>query len=319
MNNKNIAKKRNKNLHIGVLTIWFVLIIYTLVLITLLSWGFLTSLKHRMDFGNPNGNILGLPDLEYSRNTVFKFQNYVLVFSKMQLHLRAAFYTSFSSQMIVNVADVNFFGLLGNSILYAGVGCVLLAITPAVMGYLCAKYKFKFSEIIYVTAVVVLMVPIVGSAPAKLAMLQNLGLYDSFLGNWLEKISFTGLYFLVFYAFFRQLSDTYIEAAEIDGASQMTVLLKIVMPLAIKIISSVMLLNFVSLWNDYQTALLYLPTHPTLAYGVFRLAFQDGNRDLSNVPARIAACMTLALPILILFVFLKNKLMGNVSMGGIKE
>jgi len=63
---------------------------------------------------------------------------------------------------------------------------------------------------------------------------------------------------------------------------------------------------------------LYMPTYPTLAYGVWFLTF-GSNQSLTKLPYRVAGAMTLALPILILFIFLKDKLMGNITMGGLKQ
>ena len=132
------------------------------------------------------------------------------------------------------------------------------------------------------------------------------------------KFHFGGMYFLVFYAYFKGLPDTYAEAAEIDGASQFRVLVMIIMPLAIKIMSTVFMILFVQLWNDYRTALIYMPTHPTLAYAVYHVAIYTNKGAFATIPAKTASCITLAVPILILFIFFKDKIMGNVTLGGIK-
>ena len=104
-----------------------------------------------------------------------------------------------------------------------------------------------------------------------------------------------------------------------DGASQLRIMTSIILPLSVKIISTVWLILFVQLWNDYQTPMLYLPTLPTLAYGVYYVTEIDHSGDLTQTPIKVAGCMLLALPILVIFIFLKDKLMGNVSMGGVKE
>ena len=294
--------------------------LYSLSIFFTLGWGLITSLKFRTDFGNPNNNVLGLPNMEIlQQKGVSLFNNYELVFSKMPLYMRTSYYTIFSDEPVVHYTEPDFFGMLLNTILYAGVGALVMALVPAVVGYMCAKYRFKFSEIVYSTALVIMIIPIVGAYPSELTVLRGLGLYDTWIGNLIQKFNFTGVYFFVYYAFFRGLSDTYQEAAEVDGASQLRILISIMLPLAIKTIGTVFLIQFVSLWNNYQAVLLYMPTHPTLAYGVYYLAYLDGDRDLSNVPARVASCMVLAIPILILFIVFKDKLMGNMSMGGIKE
>lgn len=146
--------------------------------------------------------------------------------------------------------------------------------------------------------------------PIDDADLENLSIF--------QKSVFGGMYFLVFYAFFETMPDTYSEAAEIDGANYYTILLRIILPLAGKMIATVFLIVFVNYWNDYQTALVHMPTHPTLAYGVYRIAHEVSSGDLANIPTRISVCMMLAVPILIVFVIFKDKIMGNISIGGIK-
>ena len=160
-------------------------------------------------------------------------------------------------------------------------------------------------------------IPTVGIYPSEITLLRNLGLYDTMIGIYIQKFSCYGMYFFVFHAFFESIPDTYSEAAEIDGASQFTIMVRIMMPLAVKMIGTVMLIQFIHLWNDYQTAYLYLPSYPTLAYGVWYVNFQGGG-ELGRTPVRVASCMTLAIPVLIIFSFFKDKIMGNVSMGGIK-
>ena len=98
---------------------------------------------------------------------------------------------------------------------------------------------------------------------------------------------------------------------------------KIYFPLAIKMIMTVFLIMFVSLWNDYQNPLIFLPTQPTLATAVYYMTnLANGTKEskiFAEAPAKMAASMVLALPILILFILTKNKLMGDISLGGIKE
>ena len=115
--------------------------------------------------------------------------------------------------------------------------------------------------------------------------------------------------------------DAVWEAAEMDGASQGMIFLRIILPLSFKMLGTIVLLNFVQLWNDYQTVLLFLPTHHTLTCAVYASVggSTSGGGTLSELPIRVAGCMVLAIPMLIIFIILKNKLMGNVSLGGLKE
>ena len=209
--------------------------------------------------------------------------------------------------------------MLVNTLIYV-FGCALVSsFIPALTAYLTAKYKYKVSGIIFVAYTLMMCMPVVGDQPTRLAFFKAIGLYDTMAGVILQWASGAGLYFFVFYAYFKGVPETYREAASIDGAGDTTVMFRIYFPLAIKMIMTVFLLQFVTLWNDYQTPLLLLPTKPTLAYGVYFFSSLSLDHASYNEPLRIAASMMLALPILIIFIIFKNKLMGDISLGGIKE
>lgn len=315
-------KKKSKSVSDRILftVIIILLVALTLFLVVTLLWGLITSLKSERDYLK---NMFGFPNLDpsYKRNSrdqFFHLQNYVDILKNFSLTLDGSYYKGNVS--VYKQSTTGFFGMLINTLLYAGVGGLICALVPAMTAYLCAKYKYKLSGVVYVVYIVIMCVPIVGSQPTLISFLRNTGLYDTFFGNYLHKMSGAGMYFFVYYAFFGGLSNTYREAAEIDGASEMTILLRIYFPLAMKMIATVFLIQFVALWNDYQTPLLYLPTHPTLSYGVYLVAIDPPSGiKLSDVPHSVSACMMLALPILIVFVIFKDKIMGNISLGGIKE
>ena len=235
---------------IFVISVCVFLTIYALALLFLLGWGLLTSLKSRTDFLFAE-NILGLPSLKYSKDELWRLANYKLILDNFDFTKKVVFYAG--DTLITHESKSNFFTLILNTFLYAGVGSLIAAMVPAVVAYTCVKYKFRFSKILYAVVLFVYIVPVVGNYPSSITVLRNLRLYDTFGGNYIQKFSFTGMYFFVYWAFYESLSDTYSEAAEMDGASQFRILISIILPLSIKIISSVWLILFVQQWNDYQT------------------------------------------------------------------
>ena len=204
------------------------------------------------------------------------------------------------------------------TILYSVGGAFISTIVPCVVAYAVSKFNYKFNAIIKGIVIVTMILPIVGSAPAEIDLLRKLHLYDSIVGNWIQKFHFLGMYFLVFLSAFKTIPKEYYEAAEIDGANEFKIMTRIVFPLVKTVFTTIMLIKFVEYWNDYQTPLLYLPTHPTLAYGVYSLSVTNIN-GMNNVPMRMAGCVILLVPILIIFISFRKKIMGNISLGGIKE
>ena len=93
---------------------------------------------------------------------------------------------------------------------------------------------------------------------------------------------------------------------------------KIMLPMSKNTLLTVILLNFIGYWNDYQTPLLYIPSHPTLAYGLY-LFSNSADNELATIPMKITGCMLMMVPILILFLIFRKRLIGNISIGGLKE
>lgn len=317
-----------------------ILILYSLLMIFMLLWGLNTSLKSDGDYANLH-NYLGFPTLDGafgSREELLHLKNYTMVIENFKYQKFISFYrggdlinrttkTNFGVMMGAQVYEdllYEFFpDLIVNTLIYVG-GCALVAsFVPALTAYLTAKYDFKLSGIIFILYTLMMCMPIVGNQPSQLAFFKNTGLYDTMLGIILQWASGAGMYYFVFYAYFKGVPETYREAAEIDGAGETRIMFSIYFPLAIKMILTVFLIQFVSLWNDYQYPLIFLPTQPTLATAVYYMTnLASGTKEakvFAEAPAKMASSMVLALPVLLLFIFTKNKLMGDISLGGIKE
>ena len=273
-----------------------VLVLYSLSLLLLFVWAFFTAFKNnRFDFRT---NSYGFPE-------TWEWQNFVTVFTKFRVTVNTRHTTVGMGEMYLN------------SFLYA-VGCAFFnTLVPCVTAYLCARFHYKFSKIVYNTVLIVMVIPVVGSLPSELDMAMRLGLHDHIWGMWVMKANFLGIYFLVFYAHFKGMPDAYTEAAKIDGAGNMSILLRIALPLARNTFFTVMLIYFITYWNDFQTARLYVPSRPTISLGMYFMSITpDG--DMSSVPMRCAAAFMVLLPILVVFLCFQQRLLGNITVGGLK-
>lgn len=325
MKKNKIHKKKKLTINIFVIIIGIVLVAYSLTMLLPLAWGVMNSFKHILEFSsNPNG----FPDFslyeKYPINEYYHsiFGNYVAMFKNMNYKRVLAYYTGLFTQekvmtSVVYEGPMTLFIFLGNSLIMGFCYAVVPPIVTCLAGYVCAQYRFKFSSVIYTVVLFIMATPIVGNQAALINLLRKLNLYNSFFGLLLQCCGFYSMYFLVFYAAFQGMSSAYFEAAEIDGASQLRIMFSIAVPLVkVTIFANIMVL-FMNSWNDYNTSLLLMPSYPTIAYGVFINIVQ--NTQFDYVPYKLAALMLLAVPSLLVFIFLKNKLMGNLSMGGVKE
>ena len=296
-----MEKQKNKS---GVspfaVIVFVLLILYTASFLLPVLWGVNLSLK-------TNNNAELHP---FGINFPLRFENYATVFKKFAVSV----YTDTGSHTYYMEH------MLWFTLVYA-VACsfVNIAVT-CLVAYITARFDFKICRIIDGVVIVAMILPIVGSMPSELRIMHALGMYDSLWGMMIMKANFVGgTTFLIFNVAFKGFPKDFEEAAWIDGASNFTVMMTIMMPMIKATFSTMWLLSFIGFWNDYQTPLLLLPTKPTLAYGVYFFSSLSLDHASYNEPLRIAASMMLALPILIIFIIFKNKLMGDISLGGIKE
>lgn len=210
-----------------------------------------------------------------------------------------------------------FIEMIGNSVIYS-VGCAFFyTLTPCVVAYCAARFKFRFSKIIYAFVIITMSLPIVGAMPSEIRMLKIIGLFDKFFGMFVLRMNFLSIYFLIFYAQFQMIPMTYSEAAKVDGASNFRIMTMIIMPQAIPTIVTVFLLSFITFWNDYQIPRYYLPNKPTVAEGLFEYT-NNLPLELNAIPVQLAALIGLTIPIVIVFALLNKYLKLNVATGGIK-
>ena len=283
------------------LVLFLLLLIYAISLLFPVLWTLLTSFKSPMEY-DFIGNITGWP-----KN--FTFDNYATAYRNFYVTVYDAATDSYS---YFYMSD-----LFGNSLLYSILCALAATITPCLVAYAVARFNFRFSKVIYSIVIVTMALPIVGALPSEIQMAKTLGIFDTFIGLFIMKANFLGIYFLVFYAQFKSIPMAYSEAAKIDGASHFRVMVQVILPLSIGTIMTVFLLNFITYWNDYQIPMVYLPSHPVAAFGMYE--FQNVlTSELANTPTRIAGIFIMAAPIIVVFAILNKRLMVNLSVGGIK-
>ena len=277
--------------------IFIVLMVYFLSLLIPILWAVYTSLNDIEAYDEFYAFAGKFP-------TKLTWDNFRIAFTKYEVQT-------------INDTSFNFLEMTGISLLYT-LGCALFyTVTPCIVAYAAARFKFKFSSLIYAFVIIAMALPIVGSMPSEIKMLKNLYLYDTFVGMFILRMNFLSINFLILYAQFEMIPMTYSEAAKVDGASNFRIMVSVVMPQAISTITTIFLLSFITFWNDYQIPRLYLPSYPTLAEGLFTFS-QETLAIVRPAPVKLAGFIGLTLPIIIVFGVLNKKLRINVATGGIK-
>ena len=264
--------------------------VYALSVVLAIVWAFYNSLKDISDFWN--NNKLALPKK-------WLFSNYA----------KAA------GAITDENTGTTFFGMYINSFWYAGGMALLSTFIHCVTGYIFAKYKFKGKELAFSFILFTIALPIVGNLPSMYKVIYRMGINDSPLILVTALGGFTGN-FLITYAFFKSVDGSYAEAAQIDGAGHLYIFFRIMLPLATGPIFALSILTFIMQWNNYETPILFLSAMPNLASGLF--IFRDSVGTRGNTPVYFAGVLMSIIPVVALVAAFGNKIMKNMSIGGLK-
>lgn len=293
--------KKGKKITVSIAIMFAVLAVYSLSLLFMYLWGLSTSLKTVDGFKK---DMIWLPE---GFPWEWEWENYALAFENFQ-----------SGDMLG--ADsfpyrVGFVGMFINTIIYSSVPPLITLCCTFAMAYVCAIFhRMKASKIIYSLNMILMMIPIVGTMQSSLQIYKALNLYDTWGWAFVSSISFVGTNFLIFYSYLRAIGPETREAALIDGAGNFTIMLKIILPLCANMFMILFISSFIANWNDYMTMILWLPSKPSLAYGMYRFQFLTG-QNLSWPTVQVAACVILMLPVLALFIAFKDAILGGITIG----
>lgn len=290
-------KKSRRNASLFKVFIYVILIAMAISIIVPVGWVFLASIKQNSEFyGNP-----------WQLPKGFYFQNFIDAFSKAKM-----------GDYFLNSVTVTLLALV-----------ILLAVAlPA--AYVLARYEFKGRKIIWMLYNAGLFINVNYIVVPIFLMLLDWddALYQAlhvefFLNNIFvlavvyaaTAIPFT-VYLLASY--FETQPKTYEEAAFIDGATYGQTLRKIMIPMAMPSIVTVILFNFLAFWNEYIIALTLMPgSNKTLPVGLVNLSqAAHGKAEYGTLYAGLVIVM---LPTLILYCLVQKKLTQGMTVGGIKE
>ncbi len=183
--------------------------------------------------------------------------------------------------------------------------------------YVVAKYSFFGRNFVYALSTVVLLVPTQGSLITLFEFMNNTHLMNNYLGMIIMSAGGFGFNFFILYGFFKNVSSSYAEAAEIDGAGHFTIFMKVMIPQCIPVLISLAIIGGIGVWNDYYTQLVFYSDYPTIAVGIQTLSEDIVEMGL-DYPAFFAAIVLTTLPVIIIYAVFQKTIVNNTAVGGLK-
>lgn len=276
----------------------FIPMIWSIALVFIVFWGINVSLA------DPNWY---LDNSNTFITNVFSPGNFAEAISKLKMQVS-------DPNGIIRYA--NYLEMAWNSLWYSFGGMFMKMVSTVCFAYIMARYNFRGRKFLYIVVVAQMMLPVYGQTSANYMLLSKLGLIDTPLFL-LALGAGHGMHFMITYSYFRNLSQEYVDAAKIDGASALQVFGRVMVPLAKPIISALSVMNFIAYWNDYSNCIIYLKSYPTLSGALYNLQSQAFYLGLQT-PTYFAGIFISIIPAAALFLAFNKQIMENVSMGGLK-
>lgn len=261
----------------------FILILVSIVFITPFLWMFLSSFKPALE-------IIKIPPTFIPEK--FTFNNYKTIFERLH------FWRYFINSIVVSVAIT-----------------IVAMFTSSLAGFVFTKFDFPGRELIFIVFLAGLMIPFAVIVLPMYLFVSKIGLQNSYLGLILPLcVSPFGIFLVR--QFMEGIPMEMIEAARIDGASNMWIYFRIMVPLSSAGIGGVGVFTFLWTWNQLWWPLMIISKRDmqTLPLAIAALTFQHAKRyDMIVTGAAIAI-----VPVMLVFAFAQRRLIKGVTLTGMK-
>ena len=204
-----------------------------------------------------------------------------------------------------------------NSIIFtvATTGLMMLVIVPAAFAF--ARLEFKGRNLVFSLFLALMMIPNELVIITNFQTITNWGLRNSFPGLILPSVT-SVFYIYLLRENFAQIPDELYSAAKVDGTSDLKYLTRVMMPICRPTIITIVILKVIECWNSYVWPRLVTddPAYFLVSNGIQEIRENGFGRE--NIPAMMAAVVVISVPLIVLFLIFRNKVMAGVSRGGIK-
>jgi multiple sugar transport system permease protein len=210
--------------------------------------------------------------------------------------------------------------LLWNSLYYAFGALLFQLVFDVTAAYSLSKLRPALGNLIFFLMLATLMIPATVLVVPQYVTVANLPLlHVNLIGSpeaiWLPSVANAFNIFLL-KRFFDSIPGDYIDAAQIDGASPLTILLRIVLPISRPILGVVSIFGLVAVWKDFLWPLLveygYSPSRETLNVGIWQASVGTPQNLI------IAASAMAAIPLIVFFLIFQRNIMAGLTAGGIR-
>ncbi len=275
-----------KNSRIGRVLIYLFLVIWAILVLFPFYWMLLTSVKTQAAF---NSEIV--PSFWTPHPTI---ENYTSAFTTVPLG------RYFLNTVIFTVATT---------------ALMMLVIVPAAFAF--ARLEFKGKNAVFALFLSLMMIPTELVIITNYVTIVNWNMRNTYLGLILPSVT-SIFYIYLLKENFESIPNELYSAAKVDGTSDLKYLLKVMIPIAQPTIVTIVILKVIECWNSYvwPRLITYDQNYFLVSNGIQQIRESGFGRE--NTPAMMAAVVVISVPLIVLFLIFRKKIMAGVSRGGTK-
>ena len=206
---------------------------------------------------------------------------------------------------------------LWNTLIFTVITTAIMLIVITLAAFAFARLEFRGKNLAFALFLSLMMIPNELVIITNFVTITNLDLRNSFLGLILPSVT-SVFYIYLLRENFAQIPDELYYAAKVDGTSDLRYLRKVMIPICRPTLITIIILKVIECWNSYVWPRLITddPNYYLVSNGIQEIRENGFGRE--NIPAMMAAVVVISLPLIVLFLIFRKKVMSGVSRGGTK-
>ena len=206
---------------------------------------------------------------------------------------------------------------LWNTLIFTVITTAIMLIVITLAAFAFARLEFRGKNIAFALFLSLMMIPNELVIITNFVTITNLDLRNSFLGLILPSVT-SVFYIYLLRENFAQIPDELYYAAKVDGTSDLRYLRKVMIPICRPTLITIIILKVIECWNSYVWPRLITddPNYYLVSNGIQEIRENGFGRE--NIPAMMAAVVVISVPLIVLFLVFRKKIMAGVSQGGVK-
>ena len=206
-----------------------------------------------------------------------------------------------------------------NSVFVSVVYTLLTLIVSSLAAFAFSKYSFKGKNVIFIFLLATMMIPVEITIPAIYLMFSKVHMLNTYSVQIFPGIANVFCLFML-KQYMDSLPNSLLEAARLDGAGDISIYQKVVLPLVSPAIGALAILTFLGKWNDYLWPSMLLTRTEVMPIMVVLPTLNTGNSQWSTPWELVmAGCVIVTLPLIIVFFIFQDQFMSSVTIGAVKE